>query len=695
MFKQAIFFLLAVAATIMISCNPATEQTASYRLLPTPQQQSFQGQSNLAPSAVQNYYLFDETVKLPVRDGLLKNIQASTKKINQSDLVLRISDDKDIISEGYELEIVKNQIKITAVDQANLFYGLVTLDQIMQDAIDQNVKLPICSISDYPMLSYRSIHLDIKHHMESLDYYYALIRQLAHYKINGIIVEMEDKLKYVRQPLIGSEDALSIQQFQQLSDYANERHIEISPLIQGLGHASFILKHPEYYALRDDPDSDWAFNPLDPETYNVQFDLYKDAIEATPHGKYLHIGGDEVHTTGRGSGRSQLDLQLSWLRKVCKFAEEQDRIPIFWDDMPLKHANVYAPMFNTQLGKEEVDKIWKENEYKLLEFLDSFPKNCIYMRWNYNKPQAVGNGKAMEWFREHGLQVMGATAGQTRWVLMPQNESNIENIKSFALTSIQNEIPGLLLTLWDDDSPHFELYKRGIIAFSQYTWNGDPTDNDEFKAMYRHREFSPDLFDSTYAFIDSLEIPVAFWRDELLKERRNNLKSRDKPSESLIDFPTRENRTQWLENNSARIAEAEKHLVQNLIIKEKIATMQSMTKRNMYNLEVYEQVNEIVTFSNNALISLKTYAQAETEIEISNAINNLNLIPNRLEQVKAKLEATYAKTRILTKPNNYILDQDHHVHLANQARSFDWQIFAEILFCEKITKVYGSDVINN
>ena len=82
--------------------------------------------------------------------------------------------------------------------------------------------------------------------------------------------------------------------------------------------------------------SHWAFNPLDPKTYEVQFDLYLDAIEATPHGKYLHIGGDEVHTTGHDSGKSALELQLMWLGKVCKFAEDHNRIPIFWDDMPLK-----------------------------------------------------------------------------------------------------------------------------------------------------------------------------------------------------------------------------------------------------------------------------------------------------------------------------------------------------------------------
>ena len=54
------------------------------------------------------------------------------------------------------------------------------------------------------------------------------------------------------------------------------------------------LKHDKYKGLRDVADNDWAFNPLNPETYDVQFDLYKDAMEATPHGQFLHVGGDEV-----------------------------------------------------------------------------------------------------------------------------------------------------------------------------------------------------------------------------------------------------------------------------------------------------------------------------------------------------------------------------------------------------------------
>ena len=152
--------------------------------------------------------------------------------------------------------------------------------------------------------------MDLKHHRETLEYYYDLIDELKKYKINGIIAEVEDKIEYKRESLIGSSDALSINDWQKLSEYAKERNISISPLVQGLGHASFVLKHEQYKDLRDDLESDWAFNPLDTKTYKVQYNLYQDALEALPHGKYLHIGGDEVKTTGRNSGKSALELSL-------------------------------------------------------------------------------------------------------------------------------------------------------------------------------------------------------------------------------------------------------------------------------------------------------------------------------------------------------------------------------------------------
>ena len=194
--------------------------------------------------------------------------------------------------------IKEEKIIIKAIDSAGLLYGFISLNQLMEDAKAQDIMLPEVEVFDAPKIAFRPIQIDVKHHLEKKSYYYNLIDELAQLKINGIILEIEDKLKYKRRPEVASSDALTIEEWREISRYALARNIEISPLVQGLGHASFVLKHKKNKYLRDDPNSDWAFNPLDPKTYELQFDLYLDAIEAFPHGKYLHVGGDEVHTSG-------------------------------------------------------------------------------------------------------------------------------------------------------------------------------------------------------------------------------------------------------------------------------------------------------------------------------------------------------------------------------------------------------------
>jgi hexosaminidase len=676
--------LLAVSVILFSSCDESEQLAEEFNLIPLPAVVEFYGHSNIYPDSL-NLYRLADGIPLPVEPEFVKDM-TETFKLSGFQLVFRKDKSQPMDDEGYIIDITRERVTITGNKKTGLFYGFMTLQQLMTDAREQGLTLPRCHIEDAPQLSYRAIHLDMKHHMEKKEYYYELMDRLAQYKINAVIAEVEDKMGYERRPIIASEDALTMKEWKKLSKYAKDRHIEISPLVQGLGHASYILKHDQYKYLRDDPESDWAFNPLLPETYELQFDLYHDALDALPHGDYLHVGGDEVHTTGRGSGMSELELQLIWLNKVCAYAEENDRTPIFWDDMPLKYAGLYEPMFDTSYSENEVDRLWRENEHKLLEYLDRFPKKCIYMRWNYSHPQTAGNIKAMEWFDEHDLKVMGATAGQTRWVLMPQEESNMENIRSFANTSIEKGIDGLLLTLWDDDSPHFELYMRGIIAFAEYTWSGELRSKEEIKAAYRHREYAASLTGEEYGFVDQLELSVGWWNSALLKsDTRERLREMGSNAPlAVIDLPFSGEKGEWTMNNSLRMQNAAMAMRYCNKVAAIIDTMKTKTQRNLYRLEVYEQVNNLVRFSGHALFALQAYDIAQTGKEEQDALAVLQQLTSEFETIRARLEEVYSQTRILSKPAGYKLDQDHHHHLANQSINFDWQFGAELAFLEKL-----------
>ncbi|KAB7529402.1 family 20 glycosylhydrolase [Flagellimonas olearia] len=677
MINRVVYCLMAV---VMVACGEKSTPLGEFHILPSPDSFEISGVSKIEPQNIQTYG-GSFTTELQMSEYLNLKEQA-----DDADVTITIDENLDTNAEGYSLVIGEETIEIVGKDQAGAFYGMKTLEQLIQDAKDQKVNLPLVKITDAPKLAYRPIHLDVKHHLDTYDYYLKLINELADYKINAIIIEIEDKLKYTRRPIVGSKDALSKEQWKEISAYALKRNIRISPLVQGLGHASFVLKHKAFEHLRDDPKSDWAFNPLLDETYEVQFDLYRDALEAFPHGKYLHLGGDEVHTTGGNSGRSSLDLQLEWLEKVSQFAEEQGRIPIMWDDMLFKEVGVYRTMHYDEYTKEQVDSLWAVKETDLNQFLDDFPRNTIYMRWNYRSPQIYGNKKAMKWFEDHGLKAIGATAGQTRWVLMPQNESNIENIRSFALSSIDNGLNGLLLTLWDDDSPHFELYKRGILAFAEYAWAGDKRSKEEFKDVFRFRYFGDTAMDGEFAFIDALEDPVAKWKNILLQgNQRNYLKTMESPLEKgVMDLPDANNPGKWTEANSERIAHAKEISATGEQVLGVIDSLSQVADRNTYTLEVYKEVAGLVVFSANLVEELAKVDALPSVEERKKGLQEILAQKKAFAQLRKGLETVYSKTRILQKPKDYILDQDHHVHLANQSLNFDWQFLAEMKFFEKL-----------
>jgi len=396
-------------------------------------------------------------------------------------------------AEGYTLTISANSATIQSRDEKGLFYGCVTLAQLIEDAKNQGAPIPACTITDFPDVAYRSIHIDVKHHLDSLSYYYHVIDRLAQEKSNGIIMEFEDKLAYTAAPKVGISTAFTIQQFAALTQYARQRNIEISPLVQGLGHAAFILKHEEYKSLRDNPASDWAFDPLNPKTYELQFAMYKDAMAATPGSKYLHIGGDEVGDLGyselsKKSGLSPFELQIYWLKKVCDFAQQNNRTPIFWDDMLLKSADLYKSTYKTDLTADTILRQWKEREHILNEKLTQFPKNCVFMRWNYDASRVLGNLIAIDWYKKNGLAVMPATSGQTKWPMLPRKHSNFQAIKDFFQHHFRKNCREFLCTFWDDSSPHFETYWRGIYDFAFFTWHHNDSMNvNAAHALFRYR----------------------------------------------------------------------------------------------------------------------------------------------------------------------------------------------------------------
>lgn len=673
------FFLFATAIN-------AKADVGKFKILPQPQKIEWKKGKGIEWFDIRALKL--ENLSRPPLTYPLNNLTLTTQS-GKHVLTLIVSDDKSIPKneEGYILEVKPGEVIIKGRSEAGVFYGCQTLLQLIEDARDQKIIIPACKITDYPDVSYRSFHLDIKYHLDNMNYYYKMIDRLAQIKINAVMVEFEDKLRYRKAEMVGSGNSISIDEFAALTRYAKERHIEISPLVQGLGHVSFILKHDKYNYLRDDRKIDWVFDPLNPDTYELQFKLYDEAIEATPGSKYLHIGGDEVYNLGQStlskqSGMKPFELQMYWLNKVCEYAREHNRVPIFWDDMIFNLAEVYMSMHDSKTSADSVNQLWKQRIPALDKYLHLFPKDCIYMRWHYSVPKVQGNQNALKWMKDKGLQVMGASAVQDMEAMMPRKRSLFQPIKDFSELAATYQLSGMLATAWDDSSPHFETYWRGTYDYASLSWNYQNINDQEAHEIFRHRFFAPVLSAPRYEFQDSLEVALDFWDNAFLNKGKRIHYPYDA---DYISLPVKDSAGIWSSKYGLKIERAKIEIARHERIQKILSQNIKLARRNYYNLEIMNAINELQVYPSRLLLLLHSYDKA-SGVEKNKYKETIKKQLNAFADYRQKYESVFSQTRFLTNPPNYILDQNNDTMLANGTNNSDWMHAMELTFNDQVLK---------
>jgi len=154
--------------------------------------------------------------------------------------------------------------------------------------------------------------------------------------------------------------------------------------------------------------------------------------------------------------------------------------------------------------------------------------------------------------------------------------------------------------------------------------------------------------------------------------------------ESLIDLPNLDSAGSWTSKYEEKVKLARLNQVRVDEVLKKIEESKKLSKHNQFTLDVYEQVAQSIQFSNRALLTLAELDEPSGERR-SQALQKLAGMKEEWNAIESKLESVFSNTRQLNKPDDYLLDQDHHVHLANQAKNFsDWQFYVESLFLKKI-----------
>lgn len=676
--------LLVIGLLLAVEGLFARAADKVFALLPQPQSVEVKTGSGLMYSDLK-FVLAESGTPVPVLGAMTEILPQCRKPGKGLFLQLSVTNVPDS-PEGYVLEVNNKGITITSRSEAGLFYGCQTLEQLLEDSRDFHKEIPAMKITDYPAIAYRAVHLDTKHHLDRMEYYYRMVDKLARYKVNAIIWELEDKLRFTRRPEVAAPNAISKQEMQALCRYAKDRNVEISPLVQGLGHAGFVLKH--HWELRENPASDWEFCPSDPRTYEMQFDLYLDALEAMPYGKYLHVGGDEITAIGiddrcKATGKSAFELQMIWLKKVCQFAVDHGRTPIFWDDMPLKYAGIWELTLSDKT-EEEVAKEW--NTDKLDRAIDLFPKECVYMRWKYEDATSPAHQKLLKWYSDKGLKVMGATAASAGdSPFLPRKNTRSEYVRGFNRLVAQNHLEGILATAWDDGSPHLETVWRGYIAQGEYGWNPEARDVEAFKQVHAQREYGFRPEDKRMQFLDELEKAFFFFDGALVTSGRRN-PAWGATAFTLMELPEKTTPGAWSEKYKEKIAQAREEAKRYELIAEGVRAAEQNALRNRYTLAVYEQLNHLQNYPTRLILALNEYDLAKDEASRQEAHTKVAEVCDYFAVMRANLESVYSVTRFMQQPEGFIEDMNHHNHLASKTSNSDWMYLYEIPMVNAVKK---------
>ncbi|KMS90781.1 beta-N-acetylhexosaminidase [Streptomyces regensis] len=231
----------------------------------------------------------------------------------------------DFGAEGYRLHSGAGGVTLTARTPAGLFHGVQTLRQLLPAAVERKTVQPgpwrIAggTVQDRPRYAYRGAMLDVSRHFFTVAQVKRYIDQLALYKVNELHLHLSDdqgwRIAIDSWPRLASYGGstqvgggpgghYTKADYREIVRYAASRYLEVVPEIDMPGHTNAALA--SYARLNCDgvapplyTGTEVGFSSLcvpKEVTYDFVDDVVRELAALTP-GRYLHIGGDEAHST--------------------------------------------------------------------------------------------------------------------------------------------------------------------------------------------------------------------------------------------------------------------------------------------------------------------------------------------------------------------------------------------------------------
>jgi hypothetical protein len=349
--------------------------------------------------------------------------------------------------DAYRLRVAGDRVEVAATGAAGLRYAVETLKQLAGGT----ARLPACEIEDAPDLELRGILLDVSRGKVPSDRtLHELVDLCVRLKLNVLMLYTEHTFRFRRHPEVGAQASpLDAETLRALDAYARERHVDLVPTLQSLGHMQGVLGLPRYAHL-DETDRRWTLSPAEPGTYALLRDLYDEYLPnfASP---WFNANCDEPWDLGKGKSRGRAGeigvagVYLEHVRRVRDLAKEHGKRTMLWGDVVHQHP----------------------------ERIPEIDRDLVLLDWWY---EAELDFDRVRVFRENGIEFLVCPGTSTWNSLFPRVETSRANVARWAAAGRRHGARGLVCTDWGDGG-HYNLQGLSWWAYAwaaQQAWSGGP-----------------------------------------------------------------------------------------------------------------------------------------------------------------------------------------------------------------------------
>ncbi|MFJ1606670.1 beta-N-acetylhexosaminidase [Streptomyces sp. NPDC088253] len=395
-------------------------------------------------------------------------------------------------AEGYRLDSGHSGVTITAAAPAGLFHGVQTLRQLLPAAVEKNSVQPGPwlvaggTIKDSPRYGYRGAMLDVSRHFFGVAQVKRYIDELALYKVNKLHLHLSDDQgwriaidSWPRLATYGGSTQVggghggyyTKADYKEIVRYAASRYLEVVPEIDMPGHTNAALASyaqlncngtaPPLYT-----GTDVGFSSLcvaKPVTYDFVDDVVRELAALTP-GKYLHIGGDEAHSTSHAD-------YVAFMDKVQPVVAKYGKTVVGWHQLTGAHpakgaiAQYWGLDDTSATEKAQVAEAARNGTGLVLS-----PADRVYLDMKYTADTPLGQDwaglvevkRSYDW--DPGAYLPGAPASAIRGVEAPLWTETIVTGADIDYMTFPR-LPGAAELGWSPASTHdWDTYKVRLAA---------------------------------------------------------------------------------------------------------------------------------------------------------------------------------------------------------------------------------------